>query len=85
VVIANPDVISPKQFKQAVRSRFSELQVWPDILHFRPEAHGWPTVYLPGHDMDGDDLDVHEIDEIVVTDEGVTDHSQASESLVGNR
>ncbi|MCA1789189.1 MAG: hypothetical protein LC667_04830 [Thioalkalivibrio sp.] len=40
VVIANPDGITPEQLEQAIRSRFSELQVWPDILHFQPEATG---------------------------------------------
>ena len=67
VVIANPDGITPEQLEQAIRSRFSELQVWPDILHFQPEALGWPTVYFSGHDLNGEDLNVHEIDGISLT------------------
>ena len=64
VVIANPGGITPEQLEQAIRSRFSDLQVWPDILHFQPENLGWPTAYFPGHDLNGDDLNLHEIDEI---------------------
>ena len=67
VVIANPGGITPEQLEQAIRSRFSDLQVWPDILHFQPEALGWPTAYFPGHDLNDDDLTVHEIDQIAQT------------------
>ena len=72
VVIANPDGITPEQLEDAIRSRFSDLQVWPDILHFRPEALGWPTAYFPGHDMDRDDLDVHEFDGVELSQSGAT-------------
>ena len=54
VVIANPDGIAPEHLEQHLRSRFSALQVWPDILHFQPEALGWPTAYFPDHDPSGD-------------------------------
>lgn len=67
VVLANPDGITPEALKQAIRTRFSDLQVWTDILHFQPEKLGWPTAYFPGHDLKGDDLDVHEIDEIRIS------------------
>ena len=40
VVIANPDGFTSEQLEQAIRSRFSDLQVWPDIFHFQPEATG---------------------------------------------
>ncbi|MBS3822569.1 MAG: hypothetical protein KGY53_01580, partial [Wenzhouxiangellaceae bacterium] len=53
VVLANPDDITPEQLEEAIRSRFSSLQVWPDILHFQPEALGWPTAYFPDHDLNG--------------------------------
>lgn len=72
VVLANPDGITPEALKQAIRTRFSDLQVWPDILHFQPEKLGWPTAYFPSHDLNTDDLDVHEIDQIVPTDKSVT-------------
>ncbi|MBL37101.1 MAG: hypothetical protein CMP07_01710 [Xanthomonadales bacterium] len=75
IVVANPDGITPEQFKEAIRSRFSDLQVWPDILHFQPEKLGWPTAYFPGHDLRGEDLNVHEIDEITLTDAAGTVHS----------
>ena len=39
-VLANPDGITPEQLERAIRSRFSSLQVWPDILHFQLEATG---------------------------------------------
>ena len=64
IVLANHDGITPEQLEQAIRSRFSDLQVWPDILHFQPEALGWPTAYFSGHDLNGEDLTVHEIDQI---------------------
>lgn len=72
VVLANPDGITPEALKQAIRTRFSDLQVWPDILHFQPEKLGWPPAYFPSHDLNTDDLDVHEIDQIVPTDKSVT-------------
>jgi len=67
VVLANPDGITPEVLEEAIRTRFSDLQVWPDILHFRPEKLGWPTAYFPGHDLNGDDLNVHEIDEMRIS------------------
>mgnify|MGYP005855900671 CR=1 FL=1 len=69
VVLANPGGVPPEKLEEAIRSRFSELQVWPDILHFRPEVLGWPTAYFPDHDLNGDDLTVHEIDQIMLTNE----------------
>ena len=72
VVLANPDGITPEQLEEAIRSRFSDLQVWPDILHFQPEALGWPTAYFPGHDLNGYDLTVHEMDQITLTNEPAT-------------
>ena len=81
VVIANPDGITPEQLEQMIRSRFRHLQVWPDILHFQPEALDWPTAYFPGHDLNGDDLTVHEIDRISRTNAQVTNHSERTEIL----
>ena len=72
VVIANPDGITPERLEQAIRSRFGDLQVWPDILHFKPEELGWPTAYFPGHDLDSEDLNMHEIDGISLTSAQVT-------------
>ena len=72
VVIANPDGITPEQLEDAIRSRFSDLQAWPDILHFRPEALGWPTAYFPAHALENDDLSVHELDGVGLTSVQVT-------------
>lgn len=74
VVLANPQGITPEELKQAIRILCSDLQVWPDILHFQPEKLGWPTAYFPSHDLNADDLDVHEIDQIVPTDKSVTEN-----------
>ena len=63
-VIANPGGITPEQLEEAIRSRFSDVLVWPDILHFQPEALGWPTGYFSDYELDQEDLTVHEIDEI---------------------
>jgi len=81
VVLANPQGKTPEALKQAIRTRFSDLQVWPDILHFQPEKLGWPTAYFPGHDLKGDDLNVHEIDEIILTEAAATVFSQAAANL----
>ena len=85
VVIANPNGVTPEQLEQAIRSRFSDLQVWPDILHFQPENLGWPTAYFPGHDLNGDDLNVHEIDGITRTNAQVTIDSDFAEIVGSDR
>lgn len=69
VVIANPEGITPDQLEQAIRSRFSALQVWPDVLHVQPEILGWSTAFFPDHDPTDEDLTVHEIDGISWTEE----------------
>ena len=71
-MLANPDGITPEQLEEAIRSRFSDLQVWPDILHFQPEALGWPTAYFSDYDTDQEDLTVREIDEIKRSQKSVT-------------
>ncbi len=73
VVIGNSDGLTPDEVAEAIRKRFSDLQGWADILHFQPETFGWPSAYFPGHDLNGDDLNVHELDRIVPTDKPVTD------------
>ena len=55
-----------------LRDRFADLQVWPDILHFRPEDLGWPTAYFEGLDCGGGDLALHEIEDIAETDKPET-------------
>lgn len=67
VVLASSDGMTPEALERAIRTRFSDLQVWPDILHFQPETLGWPTAYFSEHDLKGDDLNVHEIDEIRIS------------------
>ena len=81
VVIPNPDDLTPRQLEDAIRSRFGDLQVWPDILHFQPEKLGWPVAYFPGHNLKGEDLTVHEIDRISRTNVQVTSHSDRMEIL----
>lgn len=72
VVIANPDNLAPEAIEQAMREHFAADQVWGDILHFRPEELGWPTLFFDDHDETEDDLNVHELDGVEVTDEAVT-------------
>ena len=85
VVIANPDGITPEQLEQMIRSRFRHLQVWPDILHFQPETLGWPTAYFSGHDLNREDLTVHEIDRISRTNAQATIRSGVAEILGSDR
>ena len=72
VVVETPDGATPDQIENKLRKHFSVAQLWADILHFRPEDLGWPTAYFVGHDEEGDDLGLHEIDEVVETDKPVT-------------
>lgn len=72
VIVANPENLSPKEVSKRLRSRFASVQVWPDILHFRPEELGWPTAYFDDYGEDEDDLDLHELEAIAPTDKPVT-------------
>ena len=72
VIVANPEHLSPKAVSERLRARFVNDQVWPDILHFRPEDLGWPTAYFDDHGEDEDDLDLHELETIAPTDKPVT-------------
>ncbi|MDF1819986.1 MAG: hypothetical protein P1U64_00335 [Alcanivoracaceae bacterium] len=72
VIVANPDQFSPETVSEQLRSRFAADQVWPDILHFRPEDLGWPTCYFENHGEDEDDLDLHELESISPTDQPAT-------------
>mgnify|MGYP006268458035 FL=1 len=72
VVLANPNGVTPEALEEAIRTRFSDLQVWPDILHFQPEALGWPTAFFPDHDLKEDDLTVHEVDRVTRTDQSIS-------------
>ncbi len=64
VVVPNPKGLTPEQAKTSLLQYFAADQVWPDILHFRPEDLGWPTAYFDDHDEDGDDLNLHELESI---------------------
>lgn len=72
VIVANPEQLSPKAVSERLRARFANDQVWPDILHFRPEELGWPTAYFDDCGEDEDDLDLHELEAIAPTDQPVT-------------
>ena len=72
VIIANPDQLSAEAVSERLRARFADDQVWPDILHFRPEDLGWPTAYFADHGEDDDDLDLHELDSIKPSDQDAT-------------
>ena len=72
VVIANPENLPPSAIEQSLRGRFAADQVWPDVVHFRPEVLGWPTVFFDDHDETEDDLDLHELEGVEVTEEAVT-------------
>ncbi len=55
-----------------MREWFADLQVWPDVMHFRLEVLGWPTAYFEDHDGNGDDLGLHEIEAIAKAEKPVT-------------
>lgn len=78
VIIANPENQPPSAIEQALRERFAADQVWPDILHFRPEELGWPTVFFDDHDETGDDLNMHELEGVTLTEEAATHEWQYS-------
>ena len=73
VVVSNPQGLTPKQVNAALLQHFAADQVWPDILHFRPEDLGWPTAYFDDHDENGDDLSLHELEKIEPTDAAETE------------
>lgn len=72
VVVANPAGYSAEELNAALLRRFLDIQCWPDVLHFQPELLGWPTAYFSCHDEAEDDLNVHELHEVIPTDEPVT-------------
>ena len=72
VVVELEGVESPEEVESMLRDRFSDLQIWPDVLHFRPEELGWPTAYFEDHDESGDDLGLHEMEAIAETEKRVT-------------
>lgn len=72
VVISVPDRVTPKHVEDALRQYFAADQSWSDILHFRPEDLGWPTAYFEDHDVNKDDLDLHELEIITITKESAT-------------
>jgi len=72
VVVKLVDADKPEDLGSLLRERFADLQVWPDVLHFRLEELGWPTAYFEDHDEGGDDLGLHEIETIVETEKPVT-------------
>lgn len=72
VVVELLGLESAEVVEAMLRDRFADLQVWPDILHFRPEELGWPTAYFEGHDESGDDFGLHEIEAIAKTEKPVT-------------
>ena len=72
VVVDLEGVESPEVVESMLRDRFTDLQVWPDVLHFRPEDLGWPTAYFEDHDESEDDLGLHEIEAIAKTAKPVT-------------
>lgn len=68
VVVELEGVESPEEVESMLRDRFSDLQIWPDVLHFRPEDLGWPTAYFEGYREDKGDLGLHEVEDIIETD-----------------
>ena len=72
VIIANPGGRSTDEVRAALLGQFRKVQCWPDIPHFKPERLGWPTAYFDDHDERLDDINVHELDEIVPTDQPIT-------------
>ncbi len=84
VVVPNPKGLTPDKVKAALLQFFAADQVWPDILHFRPEDLGWPTAFFENHDEDGDDLSLHELEIIADTDRQTTAHHELPDWLFQN-
>ncbi|EKF75386.1 hypothetical protein A11A3_03479 [Alcanivorax hongdengensis A-11-3] len=72
VVVDVADARSVEEVEAMILERFADLQVWPDVVHFRPEDLGWPTAYFEDHDEHGDDLGLHELEAIAETVKPVT-------------
>lgn len=72
VIVEVPDGTRTAQVEETLRRQFSAHQLWPDVIHFKPEDLGWPTAYFDEHDKD-DDLDVHELEAVEPTDEPATE------------
>lgn len=74
VVFANPRRVSVDKICSELRSLLSESSPFPDMLHFHPERVGLETVFLCAiYGPSADDVDFHEIGEIIETDEPVSD------------
>lgn len=67
VVVKVVGTDKPQDVEKILRERFSDFQVWPDVVHFRPEDLGWPTAYFEDHYYGNDDLGLHELESIVAT------------------
>ena len=72
VVVELTGAESSMEVESAIRERFADLQVWTDVVYFRPEDLGWPTAYFEDHDERADDLGWHEIEAIAKTEKPVT-------------
>ncbi|MEQ3636303.1 hypothetical protein [Alcanivorax sp.] len=72
VVVKVVDADNSEDLVSLLRERFANLQVWPDVVHFRPEDLGWPTAYFGDHAEGGDDLGLHELEAIAETEMPVT-------------
>ena len=57
----------PEDVESMLRDQFADLQVWPDVLHFRPEELGWPTAYFEDYREGKGDLGLHEVEGIIET------------------
>ena len=68
VIVEVPETASPQTIENALQRKFADVQIWPDILHFRPKDLGWPTAYFDGYDESEDDFNLHELDAITRTD-----------------
>lgn len=71
VVLDNPSSIDVERVKLLLRATFEKDQCFADILHFKPEKLGIPTQYFDSYEPDLD-LPLHEVIEIVPTDEAAT-------------
>lgn len=72
VVMKLVDADKPEDLESPLRERFADLQVWPEVVYFRPEDLGWPTAYFEDHDESGDDLGLHEIEGVAESTQPVT-------------
>lgn len=74
VIFSNPSGLGLSEIFRRIEEALEARSPFPDLLHFYPERVGLHTVFLSAiYGASPDDLDCHEIGEIVETDGLVSD------------